>query len=140
MVNSVSAVQIQPQVQNMPQEKIGAMDKITQEQLAHPGYYVVSPIKGLYEVPEPEYKKKGGFFKFLGKLLLTAVVVGGVSIGIRKSVFKNYNPKEVADKGEKFKNWFVKWTDKLYDGITGIFKKTGEKVKTDDAKQSETSS
>lgn len=86
MVNSVSAVQTQPQVQNAIQNKVGAMDKITQEELSHPGYYVVSPVKGLYEVPEPEYKKKGGFLKFLGKVILTAVIVGGAAVGARKFI------------------------------------------------------
>lgn len=120
MVNAVSASQ--PQAQN----KVGAMDKLTQEQLAHPGYYAVSPIKGLYEVPEHSYKKKGGFFAFLGRVILTALVIGGAAIGIRKGLMSKYVVQEkLEDKakfGAKLKNTFAKYTDTLYDATIGKLK------------------
>lgn len=114
MVTSVSTVA----PQNNQTAK--AMDKLTPEQIAHPGYYVVSPVKGLYEVPEPEYKRKGGFLRFLGKVILTAVIVGGVAIGIRRKLMKDYMPTNK----NTFKDWFARNTDKLYDGLKSIFKKS----------------
>lgn len=128
MVTSVSGV---TQQNNQP---IRAMDKITPEQLAHPGYYVVSPVKGLYEVPEPSYKKKGGFLKFLGKVILTAVVVGGAAMGIRKRFMGGYQVKPVAEKGERFKNWFCKQADWLYNHSIGLLKKSDPKANANDSK------
>lgn len=120
MVNSISSSQAPAQ------NKVGAMDKLTQEQLAHPGYYAVSPIKGLYEVPEHSYKKKGGFFAFLGKIIITGLVIGGAAIGIRKGLMKDYvvqeGKMESAKFGEKMKNSFAKYTDMLYDTTLGKLK------------------
>lgn len=121
MVSSISASQAPAQ------NRVGAMDKLTQEQLAHPGYYAVSPIKGLYEVPEHSYKKKGGFFSFLGKIILTALVIGGAAIGIRKGLMKDFVVQEgKLPEGTKFgakvKNTFAKYTDTLYDATIGKLK------------------
>lgn len=131
MVTSVSGV--------APQSNptVRAMDKLTAEQIAHPGYYVVSPVKGLYEVPEPEYKRKGGFLRFLGKVILTAAIVGVAGIGIRKGFMKDYNPADAANAGNTFKNWFAKKADKLYDAINGLFKESKSKVKTENATSNE---
>lgn len=126
MVTSVAAAA----PQNTQQAR--AMDKLTPEQIAHPGYYVVSPVKGLYEVPEPEYKRKGGFLRFLGKVILTAVVVGAGAIGVRKLFMSKYMPKNPENAKNTFKNWFANSTDKLYEGITSIFKKSEKKA--EDAK------
>lgn len=124
MVTSVSGV---AQQNNQP---IKAMDKLTSEQIAHPGYYVVSPVKGLYEVPEPEYKRKGGFLRFLGKVILTAAIVGAAAIGIRRLGMKGYNHADPVNAKNTFKNWFVRNTDKLYDAINGLFKKAESKINT----------
>lgn len=131
MVTSVSGV--------APQSNptVRAMDKLTAEQIAHPGYYVVSPVKGLYEVPEPEYKRKGGFFRFLGKVILTAAIVGAAAIGIRKGLMSGYKPEIPENAGKTFKNWFVRKTDKLYDVINGLFKKAENKVKTENTSLNE---
>lgn len=125
MVTSVSGVTSQSN------PTVRAMDKLTAEQIAHPGYYVVSPVKGLYEVPEPEYKRKGGFFRFLGKVILTAAIVGAAAIGIRKGLMGKYRPDDAANAGNTFKNWFAKKADKLYDAINGLFKEAKNKVKTE---------
>lgn len=124
MVTSVSAVAPQSN------PNVRAMDKLTAEQIAHPGYYVVSPVKGLYEVPEPEYKRKGGFLRFLGKVILTAAIVGAAAIGIRRLGMKGYNHADPVNAKNNFKNWFARNTDKLYDTIDGLFKKAESKVKT----------
>lgn len=137
MVNSISASQAPAQ------NKVGAMDKLTQEQLAHPGYYVVSPVKGLYEVPEHSYKKKGGFFAFLGKIIITALVIGGAAIGIRKGLMKNYQVQETlgekAKFGAKVKNTFAKYTDTIYDATIGKLKTKIDDYRTKNPPKQDTS-
>ena len=51
--------------------KYGAMDKVSAEQMNSYGTYS-QPMDSF----EPQHKKKGGFGSFLGKLILTAAVVG----------------------------------------------------------------
>lgn len=75
-----------------------------------------------YEMQTASYpQKKHTVLGFLGKLILTAAVIGGGSIAARKFIpaIKDYKVIEkMADDAkpmEKIKNTFVKWTDKLYD-------------------------
>lgn len=114
MINSVSKMSFG--------SSIGAMDKVSQEQMYNPGLYAMPE---LMEQPHHHNKKDGGFLGFLGKLILTALVVGAASIGIRKVLMKNYNAVEKlpdsASNSAKFTNWFAKWTDKLYDATVGKF-------------------
>lgn len=123
MVNSISAA-------NPNVNRIGVMDKVSQEQLYSPGYY---------SMPDPYYepprrRKHTSFIGFLANLVLTAAVIGGVAIGIRKGLMKNY---QVADKlpdnasaWARIKNSFAKNTDALYEKTIGkLFK--NKKVKTD---------
>lgn len=112
MVNSISNVPF----------GVGAMDKVSQEDLAKPGYYAVTQ-KGLQEMPYPAYKEKRSFLSFLGNIAVKAVLIGAAVIGIRKGLMNEY---KVLDKlpegskfGAKFKNTFAKYTDKLYDVTVG---------------------
>ena len=95
---------------------IGAMDKVSQEQMYNPGLY------SMPELMEPEYhhpKKKGSFLGFLAKLALTGIVVCAAAIGIRKGLMDDYKVIEklpdTAKFGVKFKNSFAKYTDNFYD-------------------------
>lgn len=116
MINSVSRVAFG--------SSIGAMDKVTQEQMYSPGKYA-QPDMGL-DLPDPyhhHHEKKGSFLGFLGKLVLTAVVVGAGAIGIRKGLMNDYTVIEKLGDGAKFgarfKNNFAKYTDILYEETVG---------------------
>lgn len=134
MVNSISNVPF----------GVGAMDKISQEQLASPGYYTMSPQRGLQEMPYPAYKEKRSFLGFLTNIAVKAILIGGAAIGIRKGLMNEYKVLEKlpegAKFGAKFKNSFAKYTDKLYDATVGkiitMVKKS--KTKTPDAPAAET--
>jgi len=88
-----------------PNRQITAMDKVSQEQLYDPGLYA---LRELME-PPPVYRKKNGFLRFLGNLILTAAVLGAVAVGARKYV------KVIND---------VNLTQKLGENA-----KTGERIK-----------
>ncbi|MFA7658645.1 MAG: hypothetical protein WCY19_04365 [Candidatus Gastranaerophilaceae bacterium] len=85
MINSIPSVSF---------GTIGAMDKVSSEQLQAPGMYS-NPDAGMPTMGEP--RRKGGFFRFLGKLILTAVVIGGAAVGARKWI----NPIKGVDLAEK---------------------------------------
>lgn len=122
MVNSVSGFSA---------KGIKALDKVSKEQLYDPGLYA---IQELLDPPRPAYKTKGGFMSFLGKVLLTAVVFGGAAIGIRKVLMNDYKVLEkLADNaktGEKIKNTFAKYTDKLYENTVVKFADWVDTVKS----------
>ena len=103
MINSVSGVSFG--------NKVGAMDKLSSEQLQTPGMYA-SPDANLPQMPAP--RKKGGFFRFLGKLIIAAVVVGGALVGARKTILKGSKlPAELVDAKpmEKAKAYIAKAGD-----------------------------
>ena len=75
MINSVSSVSFG--------DKIGAMDKLSSEKLQTPGMYT-NPEVNMPQMQAP--RKKGGFFRFLGKLILTAVILGAAVVGARKLI------------------------------------------------------
>ena len=122
MMNSISAISF---------KGIGAMDKVSQEQLYNPGLYA---LPELLNPPPPPYKKRGGFLNFLGKVLLTAIIVAGAAIGIRKVLMNDYKVIEKladnAPNGDKIKNTFAKYTDKLYDNTVVKFADWVDSVKT----------
>lgn len=72
MLNSVSGVSFG--------SRYSAMDKVSPEQLNSYGTYSMPDMAPAHS---PK-KKKGGFLGFLGKLILTAAVVGGALVGARK--------------------------------------------------------
>lgn len=123
MINSVSGVSF----------GTGAMDRVSQEQLYNPGVYA-QPVYVMQEPP----RKKGGFFNFLGKLILTAAVVCGGAVAARKFIKPlgkdaiNFGEKvaKEAKPMDKVKYHFAKATDyieekavNLYQKAKGIFKK-----------------
>lgn len=126
MVNSMSGVSF---------GSIGAMDKVSQEQLYSPGAYSM-PELGMQQ--PPPYKKKGGFIGFLSKLVLTAAVVGGGAVAANKFIpqIKNAKllkdlPAEGAKKMDKVYGrikQFGEWVEKT---VVGLFTK---KPKVDEAK------
>lgn len=131
MVNSISNVPF----------GVGAMDKVSQEQLASPGYYTMSPQRGLQEMPYPVYKEKRSFLSFLGNIAVKAILIGGAAIGIRKGLMNEYKVldklPEGAKFGAKFKNTFAKYTDKLYDATVGKIITMIKKSKTEAPKTPE---
>ena len=117
----------------------GPMDKVTQEQIYNPGLYA-QPV---YAMQEPS-RKKGGFFSFLGKLILIAAVIGGGAVAARK--FIKPMKKEALDVtnditseaslGSKIKYHTAKAADyieeksvNLYEKAKGILKKNDAEVK-----------
>ncbi len=122
MVNSLSGVSAG--------NGIGAMDKVTQEQLYNPGRYSQPVIIQA----EPVYREKSSFLGFLGKLVVTLTVLGAAAIGGRKLLMKDYKVldklPEGAKFGEKAKNTFAKYTDFLYDNTVVKISKMVEKKKT----------
>lgn len=111
-ISPVSFAQAQAQAQN-----ISAMDKVPQEKLYLPGAYTIPPE--LLRVPRQE-KQSGGFFSFVGKLLLATTALAATAIVIRKKTSMK-NIKEIVGENlslkEKASNIFIKYTDKLYDGL-----------------------
>lgn len=93
----------------------GAMDKVTQEQLYQPGLYAMEEL-GL---THHHHKKKGGFLRFLGKVLLTAIIVCGATIGVKKVLMEGYSPPQGGPQGigQKIQYHFAKCADWLYDNI-----------------------
>lgn len=127
MVNSVSNV---PSGNYQPK----AMDKVSQEQLYNPGLYATQEL-----LESPHYReKKGSFLGFLGKLVLTAAVIGGVALGARKLIPSlNKDAINVADGikkdagfGAKVKYYVAKLGDfvdeKIVTKIKNIFSKKAE--------------
>lgn len=108
MVNSVSSV---PQTNN----QVRAMDKVSQEQLYAPGMYAVEEL-----MEPPHYREKhGSFLGFLGKLVLTAAVIGGGAALLRKhSSFKTFDvdvkPEKIFDQA---KYYFAKLGDFVNEKI-----------------------
>lgn len=122
MVNAVSSA--------TSERKIRAMDKVTQEQLYDPGLYAMQELYA-----PPSYREKHGFLKFLSKIVLAAIVVGGGSILARKYVTPlnkaNLDVTGEVSKEAKFsikaKYYFAKfadWTEKNTIGLFGRSKKT----------------
>lgn len=115
--------------------KIGAMDKVSQQQLGAPGmYYSQGPEMAHYSEP----KKKGGFLSFLLKTILAVAIIGGGIFGSRKLFMKDTvaikELPEGAKFGEKFKNTFIK----ISDWIENTVKKPFTKKAADDAPKPET--
>lgn len=105
------------------------MDKVSSQQLQNPGLYT-SP-GDTYET-QSEQKSGGSIFGTIGKVLLTAAVVGGGAIAARKFIpaLKDYKPVEKlaedAKPLEKIKNGFVKAADWIEEHTIGYFKKKGD--------------
>ncbi len=122
MLNSVSGVSFGT--------RYNAMDKVSPEQLNSYGTYSMPDMAPAHS----PHKKKGGFFSFLGKLILTAAVVGGALVGAKKFIpaIKNA-PKELAEGAkfaEKAKVYVAKagdWVEKTavtgYKAVKGWFTK-----------------
>lgn len=103
MVNSVSNV---PSGNYQPK----AMDKVSQEQLYNPGLYATQEL-----LESPHYReKKGSFLGFLGKLVLTAAVIGGGAALLRKHALNGF---DVTAKPTKISEYAKKWTAQLGDFV-----------------------
>lgn len=131
MINSVSKASFGNQAT--------VMEKVPQEQLSAPGLYTMDnvmapPPPDAYYPSNYTYEKRdSGFLGFLGKVLLTAAVVAGGAVGVRKTLMNDYKVVEkladTATKGEKFKNNFAKYTDKLIEKSVKIYDSTLAKVR-----------
>lgn len=112
MINAVTNAPLNGQVR--------AMDKVSKEQLYSPGLYTMPE---LMELEHHHHEKQGSFLGFLGKLILTAAVIGAGAITIRKTLMDDYKVIDSIDSkvktSLKVKNWFAKYTDKLYDITVG---------------------
>ena len=94
-----------------------AMDKVTKEQMYDPGLYA---MRNLLD-PPPPYKKEGGFFSFLGKLIVTAGIVCGGAVAARKLIpaLKKETldvTKDIAKEAkfvDKAKYYIAKFADKI---------------------------
>ena len=127
MVKSVSNISFK--------SAIGAMDKVSKEQLYNPGLYSIQEIM---DPTPPPYKEKGGFLGFLGRLVLTAAIVLGVPLLARKKLNMikdiplDIKPAKEAKIGEKIKFSIAKfgdWVDKtIYQKIAKAFAKKSEKA------------
>ena len=130
MVKSVSNVSFS--------SAIGAMDKVSSEQLYNPGLY---SMPELMQPPPRPYKERMSFLGFLGRLVLTAGVVFGAPLLARKylkalskeSVDVTKGLAKEAKPVEKLKYHIAKfgdWVDKnMYQKIVKAFaKKTEEPV------------
>lgn len=130
MVNSLSAV--------TTGSNIGAMDKVTQEQLYSPGRYS-QPI--IIEA-EPRYREKGSFLGFLGKTVVYLTLLGAAAIGGRKLLMKDYKVLDTLPEDSKamakVKNTFAKYTDILYDNTVAKIVKMVEHKKADVKTESKT--
>ena len=112
---------------------IGAMDKVSKEQLYSPGSYAMQEI--LNPTPPP-YKEKGGFMGFLGRLVLTAAIVLGVPLLARKNIKAirdislDIKPTKEAKIVEKIKYRIAQlgeWANKnIYQKIAKTFEKKAE--------------
>lgn len=103
MVNSVSGVAPQ-------NNQVRAMDKVSQEQLYAPGMYAMEEL-----MEPPAYReKRGSFLGFLGKLVLTAAVVGGGAALLRNHALKDF---DITAKPTKISEYAKKWTAQLGDFV-----------------------
>lgn len=101
---------------SMPFGTAGALDRVTPEQLKSPGMYTYDPISIPGYEPQ-EQKKHGGLASAIGKLVITAAVVTGAAVGLRKGVFKyeNVKPEKFEGIGQKVKYYFAEYSDKVYN-------------------------
>ena len=121
---------------------IGAMDKVTKEQLYDPGSYA---LREVLAPPPPPYKEKGGFLGFLGRIVLTAAIVLGVPLLARKNIKAikdiplDIKPTKETKIFEKMKYriaQFGEWVDKnIYQKIVKVFEKKEDEVKVKDEKK-----
>lgn len=132
-MTSISPTSVTP----VQSQNIGAMDKVPQEKLYLPGAYTIPPEI----LRTPRYEKKGGFFSFVGKLLLTAGAVGLAAIVVRRLPMRNYKVLDKlapdASRLDVIKNVFAKYTDKLYSAL-GTCKNSVVKFFTSKKKIAET--
>jgi len=119
---------------------IGAMDKVSKEQLYSPGLYAIPEL--MQPAPRP-YKEHMTFLGFLGRLVLTAAVVLGGPLLARKKI--NAFSKESIDVtqdlakgakiGERLKYHVAKfgeWVDKnMYQKLIKATAKDESTPKTD---------
>ena len=125
MLNSVSGVSFGT--------RYNAMDKVSPEQLNSYGTYSMPDIAPAHS----PRKKKGGFFGFLGKLILTAAVVGGALVGARKFLPAVKNASTELAEGTKLTvgkklsyytakagDWVEKAAVKGYEAVKSWFTKT----------------
>lgn len=111
MVSSVSGV---PQ-----NSKIGAMDKVSQAQIYSPGAYSMPQV-----MQRPVYRReKGGFGRFLGKVVLTAAAVFGGAVLARKNIKSIKNIDLASKEGGKIKRFIAKLGDDVMSAAKKLFKK-----------------
>jgi len=111
--------------------RANAMDKVSPELMSSPGMYASeTPVYAEREQPQ---KKEGSALGSLVKLVAGAVIVLGGGVAARKLVMKEYKVAEKLPEGAKFgekvKHYFAKYTDKVYDSVANLFKKTKGETK-----------
>lgn len=134
-MTSISPTSVTP----VQSANIAAVDKAPQEKQYLAGAYTIPPE--LLRTPRYE-EKQGGFFSFVGKTLLTAVVVGGLAILGKHKLMKGYELGKLGEDAKflpKIKENFYKYTEKLensviagYKKVVGLIKKENTDPKTGD--------
>ena len=115
-----------PQVQQG--SALGAMDRVTPEQVNRPGLYSLDQAV-MADIGIKPPKKHDSILGSIGNLLVDTVVLGAVAVGVRKGLMGGYKVEEVVpEKGlAKAKHYFAKYTDLVYDKTVG---KVLEYIKT----------
>lgn len=98
---SVSSIPAQQLAQT--QQNASAMDKVPQDKMYLPGAYAIP--RDVLEIPKPE--KKSSFLGLVTKAFVALALVGASAILVRKSFMRNTDSANI----------FVKYTDKLIDGL-----------------------
>lgn len=101
MVSSVSGI-------NLNSAK--AMDKASSELMQSPGVFAGPDAAASSKAQAP--KKKGGFFRFIGKALLWAAVIGGSLLAAKKWIPQIKNAKAFKELAPD-----AKLTEKVYSKI-----------------------
>jgi hypothetical protein len=139
----VAAIQAQG-VNYRPGMQMGAQDRVSPEQLNHPGLYSLDQVVMKEAGIEPP-KKHHGFRNFI----LSALVLTTAAVGLRKGVFNNIKgidsveegvktlikPEKDANAIEKVKYYYAKGSDAIYDNTVGKIIKMCKKSEGEDGEE-----
>lgn len=130
MVSSVSSVNnVSPSPNPTQGQPVRAMDKVSQEQIYSPGIY---SMQELMATERPPYREKHGFLKFLFKVAVATVVVGGAAAFGRKHIgtFKNIDLDVKPEKfGEKIKYQIARFGEFVNEKVIAKISNKWQEVK-----------